>query len=199
MPNKKIRIAIIVAASLSLIFAIIALVQFRKASGDERLTVEMRSHIHMIEARLEASKDQSLVKEATAEATRNEEATFIAFLKATAKDTNVTLVKWSLAAAMPNTNNPDDPSKDSKAKAKEAELLKGVTPLVGNLDIQGDFRSILLFTNRLLTAPRLYNIGLVTMSRQEDRKTMKSSTRMGMQLTRFVELPSAPIQEGQKI
>jgi hypothetical protein len=107
-----------------------------------------------------------------------------------AKDTKTTIVKWSVVGSQSNEE------KGRKTKnVKEKDLLAGVLSIGGHLEVEGDYKSVLRFTDRLLSAPRLYNLGFVSMIRGDE----KNLTRVSMMVTRYVEQPLKPATEGDKV
>ncbi|HEY0866586.1 MAG TPA: hypothetical protein VGE01_04380, partial [Fimbriimonas sp.] len=168
-----------------------SVIQYRRTSQTESETLSMRSQTAAIQARIEETKGQLLLKEATVPAASNEESNFISALKSTAKDSQVVIVKWTVVT---NANTEATEANKSTTNTKEKDLLLGVTPMGGQLEIEGDYRSVLRFTDRLLSAPRLYNLSFVSLIRGDE----PNKTRMSMMVTRYVEQPQAPVTEGQK-
>jgi len=196
MQTKHIKIAIIAALFGTLIFVIVAFMQFQKAAKEDSLSAQMRQQIGDIQKRIDASRDQKLLKEATAPATVSEESTFIADLKSLAKETGTTIVKWDTITIAPTPAAAPAPTPAPAPGANTPpDLMAGVTPLGGTIQIQGDYRDVLRFTDHLLSAPRLYNLTLVSITRDQNLPI----TRLGMTITRYVEAAATPsVQEGPK-
>lgn len=110
--------------------------------------------------------------------TTEEDTEFLRGLREAARESNVQIVKWTSTARPAGTNGP---APAGSAQAQQPAELKGLTEIVSDLEVFGEFDDVRSFITRLESSPRLLNMDQI-----DWRRGQTEGTRLSMILTRYV-------------
>ena len=110
-------------------------------------------------------------KEPTVASSDAEQAEFLDGLRTIAKESGVTLTKWTNVAA---------PAQDPEKK--DAGLPQGVSPILSTLEVNGPYPNVRQFLYTIARAPRLLNFSGIRWA----RSTSGDNTDLSVTITRYV-------------
>lgn len=174
------RILLTVTAVLLAGLLVTTGVEARATALNRAENARLQANIQTLQRELENEAPQGTIRAATAPDGKLEEATYLDFIRTTARADGVDISKWS--------TSPRKPGDASTAPKKEDPLLKNVVPVVGSLEVVGSYGNVLAFASQLLHAPRLLNLSEVHWLR-DDRL---HEIRLSMTVTRYVEPAGVP-------
>jgi hypothetical protein len=107
--------------------------------------------------------------------TKEEDTVFLDEIKQAAQQANVTIIRWTSTPKPANeeTNPPQD-------------FLKGVTAIHSDLEVSGEYDSVLAFVVKLESWPRLLNMNNIAWHRGN-----QTGTRLFMNVIRYASAPRA--------
>lgn len=153
-----------------------SLVQARNAERNRVENRSLQSSIVSVQTELERQSPLETMKTATVAMSKQEEAQYLDFLRRAARDTGVSLARWS-------ANSSPMPVAPPPGGAPPSPLLKDVRPMPGILQVVGPYPKIVAFNTRLLNSPRLLNLTNVNWTREDKTE----NTRLEMTITRYVD------------
>ena len=175
--NNALSIGLIVG---SLVFGLVLIyVQYHRLTSANADLVQGDAMVNTLKRSTEEARSSKGVVHTPAVVNTTEEDTdFLRGLREAARESNVEIVKWTSTTRPAGTNGPAPAGSQQPVQPAE---LKGLTEIVSDLEVFGDFDQVRNFITRLESSPRLLNMDQV-----DWRRGQTDGTRLSMILTRYV-------------
>lgn len=171
------RVGVIAGGVFCIVLLIYWVVQDRVCRSIDLQVSANRRNISEIQSRLQQPTSVDYLTLAAVPLTRNEESDYLTFLRTCAQSAKVSIVRLQTAPG-----GGDFKTLLAKTPADKA-LVDNLNPVAANVAVEGDYASLLRFTNRILSAPRLYNLNNLAWSRGKT----SHETRLEFFMIRYVE------------
>lgn len=155
--------------------------------SDERQKVE--SQISTLLRSMEDQAGQPAGRVAAVDPKPTEESQYLSFIRRSAQEAGVKIIRWNANVASPNSPAPSATADPANPGSPPNPALNDVVPYSGTLEIAGSYQSVLSFTRSLENADRLINLSAVSWNRSDQDKNVHLSATV----TRYVlKAPTPP-------
>lgn len=155
--------------------------------SDERQKVE--GQISTLLRSMEDQASQPAGRLAAVDPKPTEESQYLSFVRRSAQETGVKIIRWNANAPALNGPTPSPAADPANPNAPANPALNDVVPYSGTLEISGSYQSVLSFARALENADRLINLSAVSWNRSDQDQAVHLSATV----TRYVlKAPTPP-------